>query len=74
MKSNIKVNMLEAANQFLEKNKRGFRVNGKSIKESKIKDSFEILTKDEKEQERLDRLRRRKQNSMMEVKKRRLIE
>lgn len=47
MKPNIKVNMLEAANQFLEKNKRGFRVNGSTINESKIKHSFEILTKDE---------------------------
>lgn len=65
MKEVIKVNMLETANEFLEKNKRGFRLNGKNISKSKIKNAFEILTKDEKEEKKF--LKQSKENKYNEA-------
>ena len=47
-----RVNMLDTANEFLEKNKRGFRLDGKPINKSRIKDAFECLTKYEKEEKK----------------------
>lgn len=47
-----RVNMLETANEFLEKNQRGFRLDGKPINKSRIKDAFECLTKYEKEEKK----------------------
>ena len=47
-----RVNMLETANEFLEKNQRRLRLNGKAIKKSQIKSAFECLTKDEKEEKK----------------------
>ncbi|WP_415990925.1 hypothetical protein [Intestinibacter bartlettii] len=47
-----RVNMLETANEFLEKNQRRLRLNGKALKKSKIKSAFECLTKDEKEEKK----------------------
>ena len=47
-----RVNMLETANEFLEKNKRGFRLDGKPISKSRIKKAFECLTKYEKEEKK----------------------
>ena len=44
-----RVNMLETANEFLEKNQRRIRLNGRALKKSQIKSAFECLTKDEKE-------------------------
>ena len=47
-----RVNMLETANEFLEKNKRGLRLNGKTISKSKIKSAFEVITNDEQEEKK----------------------
>ena len=47
-----RVNMLDTANEFLEKNKRGFRLDGKPINKSRIKDAFECITKYEKEEKK----------------------
>ena len=47
-----RVNMLDTANEFLEKNKRGFRLDGKPINKSRIKKAFECLTKYEKEEKK----------------------
>ena len=47
-----RVNMLDMANEFLEKNKRGFRLDGKPINKSRIKDAFECITKYEKEEKK----------------------
>ena len=47
-----RVNMLETANEFLEKNQRGFRLDGKPISKSRIKKAFECLTKYEKEEKK----------------------
>ena len=47
-----RVNMLKTANEFLEKNKRGFRLDGKPINKSRIKKAFECLTKYEKEEKK----------------------
>ena len=47
-----RVNMLDTANEFLEKNKRGFRLDGKTINKSRIKKAFECLTKYETEEKK----------------------
>ena len=47
-----RVNMLDTANEFLEKNKRGFRLDGKPINKSRIKKAFECITKYEKEEKK----------------------
>lgn len=47
-----RVNMLETANEFLEKNQRRLRLNGRALKKSKIKSAFEVITKDEKEEKK----------------------
>ena len=47
-----RVNMLETANEFLEKNQRRIRLNGRALKKSQIKSAFECLTKDEKEEKK----------------------
>ena len=47
-----RVNMLETANEFLEKNQRRLRLNGKAIKKSKIKSAFEVITNDEQEEKK----------------------
>ena len=47
-----RVNMLDTANEFLEKNQRGFRLDGKPISKSRIKKAFECLTKYEKEEKK----------------------
>lgn len=50
-----RVNMLDTANEFLEKNKRGFRLDGKPISKSRIKKAFECLTKYEKEEKKFSK-------------------
>lgn len=55
-----RVNMLETANEFLEKNKRGLRLNGKTISKLKIKKAFEVITNDEQEEKKF--LKQSKEN------------
>ena len=59
-----RVNMLETANEFLEKNQRRLRLNGKAIKKSKIKSAFEVITNDEQEEKKF--LKQSKENKYNE--------
>ena len=59
-----RVSMLETANEFLEKNQRRLRLNGKAIKKSKIKSAFEVITNDEQEEKKF--LKQSKENKYNE--------
>ena len=59
-----RVNMLETANEFLEKNLRRLRLNGKAIKKSKIKSAFEVIPNDEQEEKKF--LKQSKENKYNE--------
>lgn len=59
-----RVNMLETANEFLEKNQRRLRLNGRAIKKSKIKSAFEVITNDEQEEKKF--LKQSKENKYNE--------